>query len=77
MRNLKLKSGRYGWRGRLREVYANFAEFESYSRIYGIAKRIGYKTTAGAWRVNPIIEGSTNPVDLRRVPKRKRPLTAH
>lgn len=65
---VKCKSGVTGWRNRLRKNYANFEEFEMYSEIYGISRRLGYKSAKTAWRANPMIEGSVNPDDLRKVP---------
>ena len=64
---VKCKSGHIGWRAKLQENYSNFSEFEAYSSTYGIASSLGYKTAKGAWRANPLIEGSVIPEDLRRV----------
>jgi hypothetical protein len=61
------KSGLTGWRGRLREVYANLSEFRGYNRDFGIARRLGYDSAVSAWTANPLIEGSVNPSDLRTV----------
>ena len=61
------RSGIRGWQGRLKSVYADFSEFCHYNNVYGIAARLGYKVAANAWKANPIIEGSVNPRDLRRV----------
>ena len=61
------KSGLKGWEAKLQSVYTNFEEFVAYSNVYGIAKRLGFKTATEAWNKNPRIEGSVNPKDLRIV----------
>jgi uncharacterized protein (DUF2147 family) len=66
MKSTVCKSGIIGWKSRLQENYSSFSEFNSFDNIYGIAHRLGYKTAKGAWRADPIIEGSTNPEDLRK-----------
>ena len=55
-----------GWKGRLQAQYESLEEFESYSEIYSLAERLGYKTAKGAWKSNPVIMGSTNPADYRK-----------
>ena len=67
MKRIKLKSGAMGWRGKLRENYADFEDWTNYAATYRLHTRLGFKTIAGAWRSNPVIEGSTNPADFRRV----------
>lgn len=67
MKSIKTKSGITGYQCRLQENYSNFEEFESYSRIYNLHKRLGYKFACTAWKTNPIIQGSTNPSDFRKV----------
>lgn len=61
------KSGLEGWQSRLRANYESLREFESYDRFYGLAKRLGYKSAASVWRENPMIQGSVEPSDFRRV----------
>lgn len=56
-----------GWRQRLRKLYDSLSEFRSYSSMYGIHRRLGYKSAAAAWKADPMIEGSVIPSDLRRV----------
>jgi len=68
MKSIRLPSGLRGWQGRLHEVYTSSEEFEAYCNIYAIHTRIGYKSPAAAWKANPLIQGSVNPSDLRRVP---------
>ncbi len=61
------KSGIRGWRMRLREVYSN--HYESWianSAMFGLKERLGYKTHIGAWRANPIIQGSVNAKDFQK-----------
>lgn len=64
---VKCKSGVMGWRNRLRKNYASFEEFEAYDATYNLAARLGYKSAKTAWRYNPMIEGSVNPSDFRKV----------
>lgn len=65
----QLPSGRTGWRGRLHEVYSSLDEWEAYSEMYGLAERFGYANPHDAWEDNPLLEGSTNPDDSRKVPE--------
>jgi hypothetical protein len=67
MKQVKCKSGLTGWQCRLQKNYFSFEEFEKYSEIYGVAKRLGYESSEEAWEANPIIQGSVNPSDLRVV----------
>lgn len=67
MKRIKLKSGAMGWRGKLRENYENFEEFTSYAETYNLHGRLGFRSIAGAWRSNPVVEGGTTPSDFRRV----------
>jgi hypothetical protein len=60
-------SGLRGWRCRLRENYANEAEFAAYAETYCLHTRLGFKTIQGAWLANPIVEGSVEPSDFRKV----------
>ena len=63
---VQCQSGLEGWQARLRDNYPlGFAQFEAYSDTYGIAERLGFATAEEAWDENPMIEGSTNPSDLR------------
>ena len=66
-KQVKCKSGATGWEDKLKNVYSTFQEFVSYCEIYGIHERIGFSSMKKAWATNPIIQGSTNPADLRRV----------
>ena len=55
------------WKSKLRKVYANLEEFKAYCEIYNLHTRLGYKTPENAWRYNPMIQGSTNPSDYKKV----------
>jgi len=67
MKQVKCNSGLTGWQCNLRENYNSYSEFKSYSDSYGISERLGYKSAKKAWDENPIIQGSVNPSDLRKV----------
>ncbi len=66
-KQVRCKSGLMGWQNKLQANYAKFTEFQTYDEIYGLAKRLGYKSAAAAWKANPTIQGSTNPSDYCRV----------
>ncbi len=63
------RKGVRGTQQYLQDIYHDFQEFVAWSDIYGVAKRLGYKTNHTAWRSNPIVESSVYPEDLRKVPK--------
>ena len=67
MKRVRCKSGLEGWRERLQRVYADFEEFSSYNELYSIAQRVGFRSAKRCWQANPLIEGSIEPSDLRRV----------
>jgi hypothetical protein len=60
-------SGISGWQANLQTNYESFEEFENYSNTYGIHSRIGYATLKDAWDANPLVQGSVNPSDFRKV----------
>lgn len=60
-------SGIWGWRSRLRAQYASREEFACYDDAHNLAERLGYTSPGDAWNANPVIEGSTNPSDYRKV----------
>lgn len=69
---VRCRSGLMGWRARLRNIHKSLSSLESAERCYGFARRIGLredscKAMLKLWERNPIIEGSVNPSDLRRV----------
>ena len=55
------------WQCKLRKNYQNFEEFRQYCSVYGIHTRLGFNTPEAAWAVNPTIQGSTDPKDLKVV----------
>lgn len=62
-----MKSGAKGWQGKVREVYRSLEELQSYQDLYGIVTRLGYSSSETLWSRNPMIQGGTNPADLRVV----------
>ena len=67
MRRVICKSGTRGYRCKLHRNYSSLEHFKSYDELWGLAKRLGYKSAENAWKANPMIEGSVNPMDFRRV----------
>ncbi len=67
MRRVKCKSGIEGWEAKLQENYSSFSEFESYAEMRGLHTRLGYATPEEAWEANPLVQGSVNPTDFRKV----------
>lgn len=68
MKTVICKSGIKGWQQSLRKNYNNnLAQFKAYCDTYQIHSRLGYSTPEEAWEANPVIQGSTNPGDLRVV----------
>lgn len=66
-KKVKCRSGLMGWRGRLQDQYSSWDEFKNCAIIWGLVKRLGYNTEREAWEDNPVVEGSVNPSDYRRV----------
>jgi len=65
---VKTQSGLVGWRQRLKAVYKrDFEAFASYCKYFGNHRRLGFDSPKQAWNANPVIEGSVNPSDYRRV----------
>lgn len=67
IRHVRTRSGLMGWRTRLQENYGSYDQWESYNRVYMLAEKLGYPDTLTAWDANPVVEGSTNPADYRKV----------
>jgi hypothetical protein len=65
MRRVKLDSGMAGYRCRLQNSYESLGEFRAFNSVYGLAKRLGFRSAIAAWRVNPIIQGGVIPSDFR------------
>lgn len=68
---VRCRSGLMGERSLLRTRYRDFEEFKAYCRNYGIHRRLGYRSMKAAWEANPVIESSTDPSDLRKVPAKE------
>ena len=56
-----------GWQAHLQSFYKSFEEFQGYSAMLGLHSRLKFKTPEDAWKVNPLVQGSVNPGDYRRV----------
>lgn len=67
MSRAKCKSGLEGWQGRLQENYVHFAEFKMFAELYDLHHKLGYVTPKAAWEANPVVQGSVNPSDFRKV----------
>ena len=72
MARVRTRSGIMGWRERLRRSYSSLEEFKHYSSMYGLHKRLGFKSATAAWKADPMIEGSVIPSDFRRVKAKTR-----
>lgn len=55
--------------GKLQSNYSSYEEFKSFSMIYNLHKRLGYKSPLSAWEHNPHIQWSTNPSDFKKFKK--------
>ena len=55
------------WKMKVRKVYASLDELKAYDNIYHIAARLGYSDCETLWNDNPLIQGSVNPQDFRKV----------
>ncbi len=64
---VRCKSGLTGWRTRLRNNYKSFEEWRMHSELWGLSNRLGYNSAEAAWKANPVVEGSVNAGDFRRV----------
>jgi len=67
MRQVTCQCGLRGWQCRLRENYADFDEFKRYAETYGLHRRLGYSSPRAAWNANPVVQGSVDPSDFRKV----------
>lgn len=61
------KSNRTAWKARLQKEYEDFEEFSHYDEIYHLAERLGFDSAEEAWEANPMVSGSTNPADYKRI----------
>ena len=67
IKSVKVKSGIIGWQAKLQDVYETYEEFEHYSGLFDLTKRLGYKSAKTAWQKNPTIQGSVNPSDYCKI----------
>jgi hypothetical protein len=67
MSRVKCQSGSKGWQQKLQTVYSSFSEFANYCFMYNNHARLGFASPEEAWKANPIIQGSVNPTDYRKV----------
>jgi hypothetical protein len=72
MKRVKCQSGIEGAQEKLHNLYSSYEDFHAWSDIYGLAKRLGYKSAETAWKTNPTVEFSTNPSDYRKVRSKAR-----
>ena len=55
------------WKDHLQNVYTDKEEFLRWDEVYGLSIRLGYKNPYRAWYDNPLIQGSTDPADYKKV----------
>jgi hypothetical protein len=67
MKRVTCQSGLKGYKCHLRDNYVHFAEFRTFSELYGLHTRLGFATPKEAWEVNPEMEGSVTPSDFRNI----------
>jgi len=65
----RLKSKMMGWRQRLQTLYPSYEQWKHYSELYGLAQRLGFKSTKSAYNANPIIEGGLHNSDFQIAPQ--------
>lgn len=63
---VRLQSGMWGIRRRLRTDYLSLADWRVYATAYGLVEKLNGKSIGALWKENPIIEGGVNPADHRR-----------
>lgn len=60
------------WQARLHDVYNNnYEEFKLYAEMYDLVERLGYESAHEAWAENPMISGSVEPGDYKKVKESK------
>jgi hypothetical protein len=67
MKRVQCKSGLRGWQAKLQDVYSSYSEFADFCFIYNNHARLGFESPEAAWEANPVVQGSVNPRDYRRV----------
>ena len=66
-KQVKCQSGITGIQYKLQDNYSSMEEFLYFSETCGISERLGYANAHDLWRLNPLIESSVNPSDLKIV----------
>ena len=66
-RKVTCSSGITGWECRLQNNYDSFEQFKDYDEIFSLSTRLGYPNSRRAWDSNPVVQGSTNPSDFRKI----------
>jgi hypothetical protein len=67
MKSIKCRSGLQGYQCRLQENYDSFEQWEAYADMYSLHLKLGFKSPKTAWDANPIIQGSVDPSDFRKI----------
>lgn len=60
-------SGELGIQQKLKDIYDDYDDFLLFNKKYNITQRLNFPTPRKLWEENPVIEGSSNPKDLRIV----------
>jgi len=64
---VRCQSGIIGWRTRLGNNYKSYADWKYNAEMWGLDSMLGFKSPREAWDANPVVEGSVNPSDFRKV----------
>lgn len=67
MKSVKCDSGLMGWQCNLQENYCCYYEFENYTLMFNLHTKLGYRDPSDCWDDNPVIQGSVNPSDYKKV----------
>lgn len=67
MKRVQCRSGLRGWQAKLQDVYSSYSEFADFCFIYNNHARLGFSSPEKAWEANPVVQGSVNPSDYRKV----------
>ena len=67
IKTVTCKSGNTGWQAHLHDIFLDYEDFRKHSDTYNLATRLGYTDSLTAWNANPVVEGSHNPSDYRKV----------
>jgi hypothetical protein len=69
MKRVKCQSGIEGSQEKLHKIYTGYKEFFAYSELFGLAKKLGYKSPEAAWKANPTVESSSEPSAYLKAPQ--------